>query len=74
MLNRPPPSVSFNNTLISRPAVHAADVRTIWDVAPLDAQARAGAWGAWPCAPPGNAEMTQAYGEIRFLVKDYLGR
>ena len=25
-------------------------------------------------APPGNAEMVQACGEIRFLVKDYLGR
>ena len=25
-------------------------------------------------APPGHAEMTQACGEIRFLVKDYLGR
>ena len=24
--------------------------------------------------PPGNAEMTQACGEIRYLVKDYLGR
>ena len=24
--------------------------------------------------PPGNAEMTQACGDIRFLVKDYLGR
>lgn len=25
-------------------------------------------------SPPGNAEMTQAHGDIRFLVKDYLGR
>jgi len=25
-------------------------------------------------APPGNVEMTQACGEIRFLAKDYLGR
>jgi hypothetical protein len=25
-------------------------------------------------APPGNAEMTQACGDIRFLVKSYLGR
>jgi len=25
-------------------------------------------------APPGNAEMTHAHGEIRFFVKDYLGR
>ena len=24
--------------------------------------------------PPGNAEMTQACGDIRFLVKNYLGR
>ena len=25
-------------------------------------------------APPGNAEMVQACGDIQFLVKDYLGR